>query len=85
MRKFLICGRPLARPPRPLPRSRPQQDFTVTNHTGHTIVTLNVSPPQRRSLGPGHRARDVLNNWRAERVSRSIATETSAHGHQGDL
>jgi len=39
-----------------------QQDFTVTNHTGHTIVTLNVSPHGDDHWGPDILGRDVLND-----------------------
>ena len=39
-----------------------QQDFTVTNHTGHTIVTLNVSPHDDDQWGPDILGRDVLND-----------------------
>ena len=39
-----------------------QQDFTVTNHTGHVIVTLNVSPHDDDQWGPDILGREVLNS-----------------------
>ena len=39
-----------------------QQDFTVTNHTGHVIVTLNVSPHDDDQWGPDILGHEVLNN-----------------------
>lgn len=36
------------------------QDFTITNSTGHTIVTLNVSPTASNQWGPDILGRDVL-------------------------
>lgn len=37
-----------------------QQDFTVTNHTGHVIVTLQVSPADSTHWGPDILGREVL-------------------------
>ena len=39
-----------------------RQDFTITNHTGHTIMTLNVSPHSDDHWGPDILGRDTLNN-----------------------
>lgn len=39
-----------------------QQDFTVTNRTGHVIMTLNVSPSNSSHWGPDILGRDVLGN-----------------------
>jgi len=43
MRKFLIAGALLASAMATAAFAA-RQDFTITNHTGHTIMTLNVSP-----------------------------------------
>jgi hypothetical protein len=61
MRKFLIAGALLAAA-MSTSAFAAQQDFTVTNHTGHTIVTLNVSPNNDSHWGPDILGRDVLNN-----------------------
>ena len=45
------------------------QDFTITNHTGHTIVTLNVSPNSSNQWGPDILGRDVLANGEQAEVS----------------
>lgn len=37
-----------------------QQDFTITNHTGQAIMTLNVSPSDEQSWGPDILGVDVL-------------------------
>ena len=37
-----------------------QQDFTITNNTGHVIMTLNVSPSSEQSWGPDILGVDVL-------------------------
>ncbi len=29
-----------------------QQDFTITNHTGQAILTLNISPSEEAAWGP---------------------------------
>jgi hypothetical protein len=36
------------------------QDFTVTNSTGHVIVTLNVSPNDDNRWGPDILGREIL-------------------------
>lgn len=61
MRKFLIAAALLASAMSTAAFAA-QQDFTVTNHTGHTIVTLNVSPNNDDHWGPDILGRDVLNN-----------------------
>lgn len=44
-----------------------QQDFTITNHTGQTIMTLNVSPSDEAAWGPDLLGDGVLpNGGRAE-------------------
>lgn len=45
------------------------QDFTITNHTGHTIVTLNVSPNSSNQWGPDILGRDTLANGEQAEVS----------------
>ncbi|HEV2866361.1 MAG TPA: hypothetical protein VGX37_07585 [Allosphingosinicella sp.] len=37
-----------------------QQDFTIVNHTGQAIMTLNVSPTTQNSWGPDILGVDVL-------------------------
>lgn len=61
MRKFLIAGA-LMMSAMATAAYAARQDFTVTNHTGHTIVTLNVSPSNDDHWGPDILGRDVLNN-----------------------
>ena len=39
-----------------------QQNFTVVNHTGHTVMTLNVSPNNSDEWGPDILGRAVLAN-----------------------
>ena len=39
-----------------------RQDVTITNHSGHTIVTLNVSPHNDDHWGPDLLGRDTLGN-----------------------
>jgi hypothetical protein len=66
MRKFLIAGA-LLMSAMSTAAFAAQQDFTVTNHTGHVIVTLNVSPNNDDHWGPDILGRDVLgNNEQAE-------------------
>lgn len=45
------------------------QDFTLTNHTGHVIVTLNVSPSNSNNWGPDILGREVLGDGEATEVS----------------
>jgi hypothetical protein len=61
MRKFLIAGA-LFVSAMSTAAFAAQQDFTVTNHTGHVIVTLNVSPNNDDHWGPDILGRDVLAN-----------------------
>jgi Flp pilus assembly protein TadG len=68
MRKFLIAGALLASAMSTAAFAA-QQDFTVTNHTGHTIVTLNVSPNNDSHWGPDILGRQVLNNGEQAAVS----------------
>ena len=46
------------------------QDFTITNHTGHVIVTLNVSPNSSNQWGP-----DIL--WSSGKSRASGASTTA--------
>lgn len=39
-----------------------RQDFAVINHSGHVIVTLNVSPSSSNRWGPDLLGREVLAN-----------------------
>lgn len=59
MRKFLIAGAMLASATATAAFAG-QQDFTLTNKTGHVIVTLNVSPVDSNEWGPDILGRDVL-------------------------
>jgi hypothetical protein len=68
MRKFLIAGAVLASAIATAAYAA-QQDFTVTNHSGHMIVTLNVSPNNDSHWGPDLLGRDVLSNGEQERIS----------------
>ena len=61
MRKFLIAGALLVSAMSTAAFAA-RQDFTITNHTGHTIVTLNVSSHSDDHWGPDILGRDVLNN-----------------------
>ena len=68
MRKFLIAGALLVSAMSTAAFAA-QQDFTVTNHTGHTIVTLNVSPNNDSRWGPDILGREVLNNGEQAEVT----------------
>jgi len=46
-----------------------RQNFTVVNTTGHTVVTLNVSPTNDNEWGPDILGRDVLNNGESAEVT----------------
>ena len=61
MRKFLIAGALLVSAMSTAAFAA-QQDFTITNHTGHVIVTLNVSPNNDNHWGPDILGREVLGN-----------------------
>jgi hypothetical protein len=45
------------------------QDFTITNSTGHVIVTLNVSPTSSSRWGPDILGREVLADGEQAEVS----------------
>jgi hypothetical protein len=45
------------------------QDFTITNHTGHTIVTLRVSPTNDANWGPDILGRDMVSNGEQAEVT----------------
>ena len=68
MRKFLIAGA-LLLSAMSTAAFAARQDFTITNHTGHTIVTLNVSPNTDDHWGPDILGRDVLNNGEQTQVT----------------
>ena len=46
-----------------------QQDFTITNHTGQVVMTLNVSPNSEDAWGPDILGVDVLANGQSAEVS----------------
>ena len=46
-----------------------QQDFTLVNNTGHTVMTLNVSPSNSDQWGPDILGADVLANGQSAQVS----------------
>jgi hypothetical protein len=46
-----------------------QQNFTVVNNTGHTVMTLNVSPSNADSWGPDILGSQVLANGQSAQVS----------------
>ena len=46
-----------------------QQDFTITNHTGHVIMTLNGSPNDSNQWGPDILGRDVLGDGEQAEVT----------------
>lgn len=46
-----------------------QQDFTLVNNTGHTVMTLNVSPSDSDQWGPDILGQDVLANGQSATVS----------------
>jgi hypothetical protein len=46
-----------------------QQDFTLTNNTGHVIMTLNVSPSDSNNWGPDILGRDVLANGESAQIT----------------
>jgi hypothetical protein len=45
------------------------QDFTLVNNTGHTVMTLNVSPSDSDQWGPDILGTDVLANGQSAQVS----------------
>lgn len=46
-----------------------QQDFTLVNNTGHTVMTLNVSPSDSNEWGPDILGQDVLATGESATVS----------------
>ena len=68
MRKFLIAGALLAFATASAAYAA-RQDFTITNHTGHTIMTLNVSPHSDDHWGPDILGRDTLANGEQAQIS----------------
>jgi predicted small secreted protein len=46
-----------------------QQNFTVVNNTGHTVMTLNVSPSNEDSWGPDILGSSVLANGESAQVT----------------
>lgn len=45
------------------------QDFTLVNNTGHTVMTLNVSPSDSDQWGPDILGSNVLANGQSAQVS----------------
>ena len=45
------------------------QDFNIHNRSGHTVVTLNVSPSSSNDWGPDILGQDVLANGASAEVS----------------
>jgi hypothetical protein len=45
------------------------QDFTLVNNTGHTVMTLNVSPSNSNQWGPDILGQNVLPNGESAQVS----------------
>ena len=68
MRKFLIAGA-LLMSAMSTAAFAARQDFTITNHTGHVIMTLNVSPNNERRWGPDILGRDVLGDGEQAEVT----------------
>jgi len=68
MRKFLIAGA-LFVSAMSTAAFAAQQDFTVTNHTGHVIMTLNVSPSSSTRWGPDILGREVLGDGEQAEVT----------------
>ncbi len=46
-----------------------QQNFTVVNNTGHTVMMLNVSPSNEESWGPDILGADVIANGASATVT----------------
>jgi hypothetical protein len=51
------------------PAGGAQQNFTIVNNTGHTVVTLNVSPSSENSWGPDILGRDTLANGESASIT----------------
>ena len=45
------------------------QNFTITNQTGHTVMTLNVSPSNEDAWGPDILGSNVLSNGESASVT----------------
>ena len=45
------------------------QDFTIHNNSGHTVMTLNVSPTSSNNWGPDILGRDVLANGESAEIT----------------
>ena len=69
MRKGLFAGAFLAAAFAASAAWAAAQDFTIHNHTGHVIVTLNVSPSDSNRWGPDILGREVLGDGEATEVS----------------
>ena len=52
-----------------------QQNFTINNGTGHTVVTLNVSPNDEDEWGPDILGRDMVANGESAAVTFQRGTE----------
>ena len=46
-----------------------QQNFTLVNNTGHTVITLNISPSSENSWGPDILGRDTLANGESASIT----------------
>ena len=68
MRKLLIAGALLAAATASAAYAA-RQDFTVTNHSGHTIMTLNVSAHSDDHWGPDILGRDTLANGEQAQIT----------------
>jgi hypothetical protein len=51
------------------PAGGAQQNFTIQNNTGHTVVTLNVSASNENSWGPDILGRDTLANGESAAIT----------------
>lgn len=51
------------------------QNFTLINHSGHTLVTLNVSPSDSSQWGPDILGRDTLANGESADITFPRGTE----------
>jgi hypothetical protein len=77
MRKFLIAGALWASAVASAAYAA-RQDFTVTNHTGHTIINLYVSPHSDDHWGPDILGRETLANGEQASVTFD-RDETACH------
>ena len=51
------------------------QDFTIVNNSGHTVMTLNVSPTSEDEWGPDILGTDVLANGDSAEVTFDRGTD----------